>query len=884
MLKRITILNSKGYGKAEIHLDCDSLQLVGPNNVGKSTLIYALNFLFIIDGRKMSFSGQRSGDKATINHYFPTPHDSFIVFENYKKGYYCILVKRDSEHELEYYRFDSDYREEFFFSGDGKNQKILKFDEVQNQFLSKGINFTKLKSKDEVFNIVYQRGKRNSSFVWLDENVKTRGLSNSFTEVYRFLINTKLITNKTLKDSLIIADNREGKGLSFSQKDRKDILDLQKLNNEIRNIRSIKNDFYEFKELINQYKAKATIISQLLYSFNSIYSSAISELDYRSYEKETERKKNIAKLTEGLMPEKDRLNKEIGGIEKDIQYKETSFQETKKNLEEILKIDPLEFLTEKLEKLNSQRKELEYNLQTVEKYNYTLKEVEDKINNNDKFVKTFNEQVKNYDQLLIQHISDDPKSKKLLNSLLSQNVLTLNKDSIKKKIEKLSDSILKIFDGEIDIKGKITMSDFESIQEIEAKITSIEQEQIQFKGALEVLKEEAEYKSKLANINKEINNVKRNLEKLSQEEEMSLKVKAISDEIGKLKKDKESYEKSVAIVKEDIGRLQNANEILSKAKEDFDDKIKDLKKWKNELDNEQERHQIILVEHQTTDSSEHLYSRIRNLLSDYIELKARKNTRFDKLKERIENDIADEDTFIRFVEEEIACQADKEKSIDGLLQNISAQFANPAHKLLEEYEHFKRFKNSFNQKLSQTKISNIQSLKIELLDNQNLINKIKQIRSIQNLTSNFALDFGQNDSLRVLNEFLDSAKKINFDELFDLELHLTIGGENKKVDLSKQMESDGTDRMIRLVIIMSIINRLALNDEDNKITLFIDEIATIDEKNRPELVSFCKQHNFIPIFAAPEPVTGFGKYYNIIPSPNGKIVVTDKCAVYASGN
>ena len=87
MLNRIVVLNSKLYGKAEIRLDdCDSLQLVGPNNIGKSTLIYALNFLFIIDGNKMTFSGNRRGDKDTIHHYFPSPNNSFIVFEVNKKG------------------------------------------------------------------------------------------------------------------------------------------------------------------------------------------------------------------------------------------------------------------------------------------------------------------------------------------------------------------------------------------------------------------------------------------------------------------------------------------------------------------------------------------------------------------------------------------------------------------------------------------------------------------------------------------------------------------------------------------------------------------------------------------------------------------------------
>src|SRR5690606_6481359 len=112
-----------------------------------------------------------------------------------------------------------------------------------------------------------------------------------------------------------------------------------------------------------------------------------------------------------------------------------------------------------------------------------------------------------------------------------------------------------------------------------------------------------------------------------------------------------------------------------------------------------------------------------------------------------------------------------------------------------------------------------------------------------------------------LNTFLDSGKKIQFNELFDIELSLKIKGNEKTVDLKDQVESDGTDRMIRLVIVMSIINRLAVDRTENKIVLFIDEVGTIDEHNRPELVRFCKEHSFIPIFAAPQPFDGFDKYY-----------------------
>ena len=115
MITRIIGINTATYVNAEMRLDdCDSLQLVGPNNVGKSTLIYTLNFLFVVDGSKMSFSGQRKGDKETIHHYFPTHNQSYILFEVHKNSPYCILVKRDSEGELEYYRITGEYNQEYF--------------------------------------------------------------------------------------------------------------------------------------------------------------------------------------------------------------------------------------------------------------------------------------------------------------------------------------------------------------------------------------------------------------------------------------------------------------------------------------------------------------------------------------------------------------------------------------------------------------------------------------------------------------------------------------------------------------------------------------------------------------------------------------------------
>jgi len=81
MLHRIVVINSQVYTKAEVVLgNLESIQLTGENNVGKSSLIHVLNFLYLMDGQQMRFEGDRDL-KESLPHYFPDTQRSFVLFE-----------------------------------------------------------------------------------------------------------------------------------------------------------------------------------------------------------------------------------------------------------------------------------------------------------------------------------------------------------------------------------------------------------------------------------------------------------------------------------------------------------------------------------------------------------------------------------------------------------------------------------------------------------------------------------------------------------------------------------------------------------------------------------------------------------------------------------
>ncbi len=871
MLTQITVLNSHGYGRAQIKLDdCDSLQLVGPNNIGKSTLIYTLNFLFIVDGHKMTFSGHRKGDKDTIHHYFPSPNQSFIVFEIRKNGYYCILLKRDVDGDLEYYKFNSEYKDEFFFETVSGKQVLLSFERVKEKLITSAIPITAYKNKTEIFADVYQRGRRNNGVVWLEDTVKTDGLSNNFSKVYKYLINSKLIDNKALKDALIISDNRENDAVNFSQKNKKDINDLLRINEEIKNVKAVSKDFTYFRELVNQYQGKTKLLGEWIYVFTEQYMPTLTGLEVRSIEKKNEIDQARIELNEELKPKRNGILTELGEIKANITNESNNQQARQNELNEIAGYESIEFLNQALDNLNTERKQIELRLTTIENQKLSSQQIESKIQQLKVNIEKTGQQISNYNNLLVHKISKNSEQKKLVNTLLSSEVLNLSSKQIKKQVTITAD-LMKLFDGEINIAG-LALKEIDSVEELEKTLLEYKSALTDLEALLPVALNHEEFQKKLNVAVGKIREIETKVRKIESRPQLEELLAEIVKQLDSLKKNKEKREKDLKIIEELIARKEESLIVMSEEKRKIDNRAGELRTQKSEID-------LIAIEQlefESTDGLETIYRKIKIHDKDRTDIKVQKDKYFDNLRNKLNHPEADEDAFIRFVEDEIACLSDKEASIEGLLKSISTHFSNPAHTLLGRYEDFKQFvNNKINTKLSKTKISDIESLKIVINDSKRVINDLKKISEIQDFSGQLFADLSQSDGLTLLNSYLDNGKKIGFEDLFDIELHLTVKGIEKKVDLAKQVESDGTDRMIRLIIIMSIIHRMIVKSEDNRITIFIDEIATIDEQNRPELVRFCNEHLFIPIFAAPGPYPEFNKYYFIYPSKN-KINISDQ--------
>ena len=870
MITRIVILNSDVYAKADIQLnDAESIQIVGPNNIGKSTLIYTLNFLFIIDGKKMTFSGNRIGDRNTINHYFPTINKSYILFEIFKKRYYTILIKKNVDGGLDYFKIDSDFKESLFINND--TSELYNFDNVRTNLAINNIELKSFKDKREIFNFIYRQGKNNDAVIWLDSNVKSDGISNNFSKIYKYLINSKLITNRTLKDSLIIADKREKEEITFSKKNQSDINKLLKINDEIKIIQKIKKDFDEFKLLVDKYNAHGKILKDIVFNYNTKYKSVFQDTDLNRQEKQKEKDNYYNELTETLRPRQRDLLINKGKLEENRKSIEKELDIQKKQRDEILSFEGISFLREQSENTDKKRRNIESQITSIENQDLKSPDIKKKIEYLQSQIKSKKAKVINYSNLLIHQISKSKDVRELINTIFIDDITGLTKDSIEKEINNISE-IMQLFDGAIKLP-EITTNPIESIESIKREINKLEKELAINKSLLPIAKELEKHKSELKEIKIQLEKINIKIQKTESLPDIKKEITRLTEQFDNANEGFDNLEKDIKKLDEYIGKTTDKLSLISKQIKELEIRINLIKEWKSEI----ELSAIIGTESETSESLDYLFNSFKRNIVERGLIKNQKNILFERLKNKTETTFADESKLIEFIESELATIIEKEKSIEGLLQSISAQFATPAKTIIARFEEFKTFvHNRFNSKLKKIKISDIDSLKIKLIEREKIFEDLKKIMQIRELNTQNILFDDQSENLKVLNKYLDDQTTIKFDDLFEIKLHLEKKGKKKIVDLKNQIESDGTDKMIRLVIIMAIINRLVINDKENRVVIFIDEIGTIDENNRIELLNFCKENNFYPISAAPlHPYDGFDKYYFIRRSKK-KTVVSEK--------
>ena len=116
--QRMALLNSAGYRRAELPLDA-SVSLIAPNNAGKTSLINALQFLLIIDKRRMDFGAH---DVDTSRRFYFPNNGAYILLEVALPSTGTVVlgcVGKGVSHDYEYFAYKGDLKLDDYRLPDG---------------------------------------------------------------------------------------------------------------------------------------------------------------------------------------------------------------------------------------------------------------------------------------------------------------------------------------------------------------------------------------------------------------------------------------------------------------------------------------------------------------------------------------------------------------------------------------------------------------------------------------------------------------------------------------------------------------------------------------------------------------------------------------------
>ena len=510
----------------------------------------------------------------------------------------------------------------------------------------------------------------------------------------------------------------------------------------------------------------------------------------------------------------------------------------------------------------TRREELVSQLNQLKRSQFTKNEIESSIQKLTKDIGRKKNSVSDFDNLLYQNISKDEDVVRKVYSYLDNQVANLDKSKIIKNISK-ADLPMSFFDGLIDVSSLELDNELPTIKTLQDEIILLDKELKEKETQLKIIKDRNGVQNQVNTLKQSIDKTQSLIDKVEKKPELETLYKKNEELIVAKGKEVEKTDEKISEKDEEIKSISTKLEEKRAKKNRLLKKLRDYTEQYNSITGYDD---IYEIEEELKKPFDEIFSDFEKTYRTFRNTRENRQKSKDNINQKLNKDIQDIKTFIREVDEEIINIPQTTRIIDTLLDTLSHEIGSPTDSFLTQFEHFKTFVyKSYNRKLAEYPISNIQDVKVKINENKDLIEDLKKI---SNLKFSDGLDFDNayEESRIALKRQLETnqGKSIDIVDLFKISVEITKAtGKKEEIDLSKQVQSRGTNIVLKLYLFLNILKELVHSNEQNKVIIYVDELDAIGQKNVKHLIQFCKVNHFVPVFAAPRKVEGIQKYYMI---------------------
>ncbi len=895
--QRLILIGSGPYEYAEVEL-AGALQIVGPNNMGKTTLIKTLQFLYIDDRRHMDF-GSRSSEE-TRGFYFPNQY-SYILFECLGATGQCVIGWRGQSPT------SGGEPERFCYLGpydvaDFRNEK----NEVRQPrdvfaSLASHKNLRVIKSAQEHRELLLPPSGGDGHGLGI-VSLRDTDKYHQFRETLKNLLSLSATTQEEMRARLLMLADIPADRIAI---DARDLFgnDYDRIRDDREKLMKFKKNQPVVDKLVNTAAERETERGELKWRWT----------DLRGKKQQFE-KEHLAKL-ENLQVEKTSREGRVREIDAELFDRRsdvTNFSveqgKLSQPLEALAKLDN-EFagFVEELERAalanlkqtaNSLKARIDGADKTSrEKVRPKLDLYGDKVKHGEEFVARYHEAAIT---TLRQHFSDSDLNK--LFRLLRPDLLEypLNADGIQVlQPDKLIAALRKLQkhfqddsyrDPNVAIRFRFAVEPLAGLENLEAVQQRLEEDRATLKHWQEISEAidqrealQAQYDATLEAIDGKkskdgtilLEGKERRLFRFEEYQRSKAEEPRTRAEL-------QTIIDAIEAAKKRIGILTTEHATASKARDDAEKAIR-----KKEDDFNAVMGNFDQCDFPEFNTNARTVSDIPDDFDGAIALFLKQQSAQVKLTDEVTSRLAeierwfgdeyrgqDESETVCNLQAELEGLADKEQALTKLWETHIAALKGTFENVLKSLGYVASAATDLTRQFAKVRVSNLKAVKLEVGEQSDLVSWIRKLAQTEQ-PGLFDDDTSLTATLKNFRARLEGNPVIRFANLFTLGFTVTgADGRRHTYHDFQQIESDGTTITIKVLFSLLLL-KSQLRRDDCAVPFFLDEIQSLDPANRHAILNLARQLGFIAITAAPGAVSEVDALY-FLQSKNGRIVLKRK--------
>jgi hypothetical protein len=232
---------------------------------------------------------------------------------------------------------------------------------------------------------------------------------------------------------------------------------------------------------------------------------------------------------------------------------------------------------------------------------------------------------------------------------------------------------------------------------------------------------------------------------------------------------------------------------------------------------------------------------------------------------------------LRILGEELDALAQKEEAAEKLWSGLAAGLQSSIKNILGDLDRLRGKVEDLNRQLAKVSVSNLQRLRLELDENEQLVPWLKKVIR-QEDSPLFASTQDTSEAYGCIGEFLRKSGRIELRQLFELKFVVTTAdGKEREYPKLESIESNGTTITIKVLINLMLLRGLLDNRKEVSIPYYLDEASSLDQDNASAIVRQSRILGFTPVLASPEAMDAADNLYFL--KDNGGRLILDSSAL-----